>query len=291
MKRETHERHTRVANDLMYYIYTHIDTEINLDELAQMFRINKFTMHKIFKEIFGTNIYESIKSIRLQKASNLLLTNRYSTITQIANVCGYSSQTSFIRAFKERFGMTPNQWRKGGFQTYSHALLTQADYPRETTLDFEHLQPKIVKMPDTQAFYIRHKGYKKTIQLTWQKIQAWLFSHDVTHYTLISLFHDNPAITPLDECHHVACIRVDEARKINDQRLPELTISGGLCAAFDIEGKRGDILRFIHWVYHEWLPQSGYETTTKPPFAIYRKNHHLSEDGWFDMTFYLSIRF
>jgi AraC family transcriptional regulator len=37
-------------------------------------------MHKIFKEVFGHNIYESIKFIRLQKASNLLLTNTYSTI-------------------------------------------------------------------------------------------------------------------------------------------------------------------------------------------------------------------
>jgi AraC family transcriptional regulator len=47
---------------------------------------NPFYMHRIFKEIFGKNIYESIKSIRLQKASNLLLTNKYSTITEIANL-------------------------------------------------------------------------------------------------------------------------------------------------------------------------------------------------------------
>ena len=39
---------------------------------------------------------ETIKSIRLQKASNLLLTNIHSTISQIANQCGYSSQTSFL---------------------------------------------------------------------------------------------------------------------------------------------------------------------------------------------------
>jgi AraC family transcriptional regulator len=291
MKKETRIRHTNLANDLLYYIYTHIDTDINLDELSDMFGINKFSMHKIFKEIFGSNIYESIKSIRLQKASNLLLTNPHSTITQIANACGYASQTSFIRAYKERFGMTPTQWRKGGYLHYSQRLLTQADYPKETTISFENLQPAIVKMPTIEAYYIRHKGYKETIRLTWQKIQAWLYSHPVTHYTLLSLFHDNPAITPLDDCHHVTCIRVDDPVTISDQKLPKLTISEGLYAAFELEGKRGDILRFIHWVYHEWLPQSGYETTTKPPYAIYRKNHHLSQDGWFEMTFYLSIRF
>ena len=48
--------------------------------------------------------YESIKSIRLQKASSLLLTNKYSTISEVANLCGYSSHSSFIKAFRGRFG-------------------------------------------------------------------------------------------------------------------------------------------------------------------------------------------
>ncbi len=116
MKQETLDKNIKISNDLMFYFYKHIETDINIDELADHFKINKFYMHKIFKEVFGRNIYESIKSIRLQKASNLLLTNKYSTISKIANECGYSSQTSFIRAFKERFSMTPNKWRKGGYK-------------------------------------------------------------------------------------------------------------------------------------------------------------------------------
>ncbi len=71
----------------------------------------------------GTNIYETIKSIRLQKASNLLITNQHSTITNIANMCGYSSQTSFIRAFKSRFNQTPKIWRNGGYKEYSNKII------------------------------------------------------------------------------------------------------------------------------------------------------------------------
>jgi len=32
----------------MFYIYTHIETDINIDELADHFKINKFYMHQIF---------------------------------------------------------------------------------------------------------------------------------------------------------------------------------------------------------------------------------------------------
>ncbi len=291
MKRITLEKNTNIANDIMYYIYTHIDTDIYLDDLATRFSINKFYMHKIFKEIFGRNIYETIKSIRLQKASTLLLTNHYSTISDIASLCGYSSQTSFIRAFKKRFSMTPTAWRKGGDRVYSKELLFSSPYASISTASFKALIPEIVKMPSMRAYYIRHRGYEENIRTTWQKIQAWIFSHDIESYTLISLFHDNPAVTPLSECQHVACLVLNEDDEVGDSRLPLLTISKGVYAKFDIQGKRGDLLRFIHWVYHEWLPKSDYETTTKPPYAIYKKNHHLSEDGAFDMSFYLSIIF
>ena len=110
MKKETLQKRTKIANDIMYYIYTHIETNIDIEELSIDLGISKFHMHRIFKEAFGKNIYESIKSIRLQKASNLLLTNKYSTISNIVNQCGYSSQSSFIKIFKDRFEMTPKEW-------------------------------------------------------------------------------------------------------------------------------------------------------------------------------------
>lgn len=115
-KKATENKHIQIANNTMYYIYQHIDTDINIDELALSFGMSKVHFHKVFKEQIGKNIYETIKSIRLHKASNLLLTNKSSTITQIANMCGYSSQVSFIRAFKQRFNQTPKEWRNGGFK-------------------------------------------------------------------------------------------------------------------------------------------------------------------------------
>lgn len=126
MKKETLEKRDKIANAIMYYVYTHIDTHIDLEELSYDLDISKFHMHRVFKEAFGKNIYESIKSIRLQKAANLLLTNRYSTISNIANLCGYSSHSSFIKAFNKRFEISPKQWRKGGYKSYSNEIMKQS---------------------------------------------------------------------------------------------------------------------------------------------------------------------
>lgn len=291
MKRETLNKKTKISNDILFYIYSNIDTDINMDELAQSFDISKFYMHKVFKEIFGRNIYESIKSIRLQKASTLLLTNKYSTITEIAASCGYSSQTSFIRVFKERFLMTPTEWKKDGHKRYSQNIIEESQKTKNSNANYDNLEATIVKMPQMEAYYIRHNGYNDQIKQTWQKIQTWMYTNDIQDYQHIALFHDNPSVTHLDQCQYVACIEVSDQLLPENERLPKFKISGGAYAKFDIQGTDGDFLKFMHWLYTEWLPNSEYETTTKPPYAIYKKNKYLSKDYSFDLSFYLSIKF
>lgn len=292
MKKETLNKRIKLANNIMYYIYTHIDTDINIDELCFDLGISKFYMHRIFKDAFGKNIYETVKSIRLQKASNLLLTNKYSTISQIGNLCGYSSHSSFIRAFKERFGMSPKEWKKGGYKDYSKNIMEKSEHPALfSTADFSTLEPTIVQMPKLKAYYIRHRGYNKSMKQTWQKLYTWALSNGIENYTQVGLYHDNPAITPHESCQYIACIVTDEENKIKDNRLPSFNIAEGVYAKFDLQGVYGDILKFIRWVYHEWLPKSDFETTTKPSYAIHRKNHFLSDDGRFDISFYVSIKY
>ena len=291
-KKETYLRHSRLANDLVNYITDHIETDINMDELSSQFGISKFHFHKIFKEQMGVNIYEMIKSIRLQKASNLLITNRRSTITEVANMCGYSSQTSFIRAFKQRFEMTPKAWRKGGYHAYSTRILSSSETASLSHADFSHLHPKIVRMERQEAYYIRHQGYNRKVISVWQKMLAWIYTNEIEEYTEIGMYHDNPIITPLDQCHYVACVIPNSRKKLKNTNLPSFTLfEGGIYATFEVEGNYGDILKLIQWVYHHWLPQSGYETTTMPSYTIFQKNHFLSEDEQFKITYCVPVKY
>lgn len=291
MKKDTLQKRTKIANDIMYYIYTHIDTNIDIEELSIDLNISKFHMHRVFKEAFDKNIYESIKSIRLQKASNLMLTNRYSTISDIAKLCGYSSQSTFIKVFKDRFNMTPKEWRKGGYKNYSDEILSQSMMAKHSTAEFKDIVPTIVKMPAFKSFYIRNKGYNMNIKNTWQKLQTWVLSNDINDYKQIALLHDNPTITPLSECQYIACIVPSEQELITSDRLPDFKISDGVYAKFDLKGKQGDALKLIHWVYHEWMLENEYETTTKPSYVIYHKNNFLSNDDEFDLSLYVSIKY
>ncbi len=289
MKKNTYEKRAKIANDVMNYIYKYIDTNINIDELSIELNISKFHLHRIFKDEFGKNIYESIKSIRLQKASNLLITNKYSTITDIAQMTGYSSQTSFLRAFKERFEMTPKEWKNGGYKEFSNKIVEKFTNQNDNSAGFD-ITPSIVKMPEIKGYYIRHQGYDRTIKKTWQKLQTWIYTNDIKEYKQIALHHDNPIITPLEECQYIAivCLENDE---LKDVTLPSLIIPKGIYAKFSLSGKYGDVIKLIQWVYHYWLIDSGYETTTNPSYTIYHKNHFLSDDEEFILDYYLPIKY
>lgn len=287
-KKNTRDIHIELANKTMSYIYQNIDTPINIDELALSFGVSKIHLHNLFKEQMGINIYETIKSIRLQKASNLLLTNKYSTISQIVSTCGYSSQSSFIKAFKKRFEQTPKQWRDGGYEIYSQKILENSLLSNFMP-NFDESKVRIVKTKDRSIYYIRQKGYSETKgKQNWQQLQAWIYTNDLDEYEQIGIYHDNPAITPHNECFYIAAINPLDNKQLNTN-MPSNILPAGLYAAFDIYGEGQEAGWFIKWAYQVWLPKSGFETTTDPSFVVMHKNHIIEDEGM-NATFYLPIR-
>ena len=287
MKKETLEIHDKIANDTLYYIYTHIDTDIRIEELAKDQGISRFHLQRVFKEVFGRNIYETIRSIRLEKAANLLIVNTHSTISEIAAQCGYSSQGSFLKAFKARFSMTPKAWRRGGYLEYSRFLLGPRRLDDELHRRFEAIEYRIEKRPKTRAYYIRHRGYDAGIRDAWQRLRLFRLTHDIGEGEEIALYHDNPAIKALNDCAYVACLATRQ--EVGDARLPHFDIAEGVYARFDFRGSPGEEIALMHWIYHEWLPRQGFETTPKPSFALYRSNHFLSEP--LDLSYFVSVTF
>lgn len=289
MKRSTKHHHADIVNAVLSYVYLHIDTDLNAEELAQMHGISVNHLHRLFKEETQRNLYETVKSIRLQKASSLLLTNRYATISEIAQMCGYSSQTSFIKAFRERFGTTPKGWRKGEYLNYSRSIVS-ADHFDEKMREFSGITPKIVKSPAIHAAYIRHRGYDESIRNSWNRLMAWSIENAIPQTARqIGFHHDNPAITPLAECAYIAAIEVSPEDLHPHGTIAYFEIPSSLCAVFSVQGKYGDVVRFMAYVFHVWLPQSGFEAKTLPSYAIYRKNHFLDDSGEFDLDFYLPV--
>lgn len=286
MKKDTKHIRANIVNESLAYIYKHIDTNITLDELARLNSVSKYHFHRIFKEETGENLFERIRSIRLQKAANLLISNKYSSISEIAQMCGYSSHSPFIKAFKNRFTFTPTQWKNGEYINYSKNNLTLNEQIND---DFYRLEPIIKMATKRVCAYIRHKGYDKSVAKTWARLMAFSYEKKLDNRIQIGIFHDNPIITPYTDCNYVAAIEVDKAfMPINS--ISKFEIEESLCAIFHYEGIFGDVTKLMVYIYNYWLPNSGYEAKTMPAYTIYHKNHFLEGNNNFSLDFYVPIR-
>ncbi|HFU75842.1 MAG TPA: GyrI-like domain-containing protein, partial [Arcobacter sp.] len=92
-------------------------------------------------------------------------------------------------------------------------------------------------------------------------------------------------------CYYIAAIQLKEDKNLENTSLSSFIIPEGIYATFDVTGHYGDILKLIQWAYHEWLPNSGFETTTEPSYTIYFKNHFLEEDEEFKVRYFLPVRY
>ena len=83
---------------------------VNVDELAAALAMSTSQFRRRLSAITGDTPQGYITKIRMQKAHHLLDTVPGMTILDIANSCGYEDQSSFTRAFKRFFGVTPSDY-------------------------------------------------------------------------------------------------------------------------------------------------------------------------------------
>lgn len=97
---------------LMNYIDTHIYTITSLEELATVTNYNYSYLSSLFHKTTSGMITDYYRRRRLETA-RLLIEEGGLSITEIATLLRYSSIYTFSRAFKEHFGLSPAQYRKG----------------------------------------------------------------------------------------------------------------------------------------------------------------------------------
>ena len=93
------------------YIDMNYAQNITLDSLADITHINKFYLAHSFTECIGQSPISYLNERRLAACKELLTSSNLS-VTQIANIAGFSSQSYFSQIFNKKVGMSPRQYRK-----------------------------------------------------------------------------------------------------------------------------------------------------------------------------------
>lgn len=107
----TNLRTTDLIKKVATYIEEHYMEKITLNALAKEVNISVYYLSHIFKQHTNLTPIEYLNQYRLSTAANLLKSSNTS-IMDISFECGYNNVSYFNRAFKEKYNMTPNEYRK-----------------------------------------------------------------------------------------------------------------------------------------------------------------------------------
>lgn len=104
--------HDEMVRRALLVMQQHIDTPLPVAELARRLGAGRRRLERHFQRTLGMAPTLACKIMRLEHGE-FLLRHTQQSVTEIATSTGFCDSSHFIRAFRERRGVTPAVYRKG----------------------------------------------------------------------------------------------------------------------------------------------------------------------------------
>ena len=287
--RASRAEYARRMNRVLDHIDRHLDTPLDLAQLADIANFSRFHFHRIFAAWMGETLGDYARRRRLETAAMRLARSAAEPVLEIALACGFGSGEAFARAFKQQFGCTPSAWRVGAPQRAAAQLAAMradsnpdqvdsnfgqarqralGDHGASLTLNGEtEMEVQILDLPAVRVAYHRRIGaYGMGIGEFWRATMApWMRAHGLDGQLYYGVGHDDPSVTAPEKCRYDACVSVPDAFMASGQAsIAELP--GGRYAVARFSGPPSAIAGAWMWLTREWLASSGLQCDDRPSF-------------------------
>lgn len=102
------------------YIDDHLSEKINLSDIAHQLTVSRSTLVQSFRQIVGISPYAYVLQRKLETAQELIMQGVSPVAT--ARQIGFENYSSFYRAFRKRYHMSPSEWREQASQQQPNDL-------------------------------------------------------------------------------------------------------------------------------------------------------------------------
>lgn len=262
--------HARLRRAL-HYIEEHLEDQLSTEILSGVAGFSKYHFHRQFSSLFGISVHKYVLLARLKRASYRLAFRTGCPITEIAFDCGYAAPEAFSRAFKQRVGQTPSEFRNQPDWTPWHATFQSIGRTRIAHME-QQFQPngvQIVETKDIRVALLEHLGNPAMILDSVGRFIAWRKSINLPPKisATFNIWYNDPDNTPPEEFRLGLCAATDREIAPNAAGIVASVIPGGRCAVLRSIGSDDALRRAATCLYAEWLPESGEEPRDFPPYC------------------------
>lgn len=278
------------------HLRANLHRPVKLGELADVACLSEFHFHRIFKAISGETVNNFTNRLRLEKATRLL---RYSeqSLTGIALDCGFSSPSTFSRAFQSAYGLSPSAYRKGGELNNSKIckevapglgyVLPMSEEERQAAFPV-----RVMDFPKRQAAYIRVTNTTKTekVLAAFAAMVDWAKSQPgYAQGVLFGMSADDPHVTPPHLYRYEVCF-ASAAPFACAQGMSTLTMPALRYAVIHVTGDLYRIATAWDYLYRSWLIRSDYEPQHAPALEIFGNKEQATDWSHLDLELCVPIR-
>lgn len=253
----------QIIGQAIVFIENHLYETITARDAAEAVSYSYYHFHRYFSAVMGETIGSYIRSRRLTQAA-WDLTHSDKKIIDIGLSLYFESAESFTRAFKDRYSMTPSEYRKHGIDVLI-GNRQSARLPDETIVTHAGLTPEFVSMP---AINIMGFRFNTTVSGN-ESIAMWeQFNRQIPASLLSNRQFGvyEAGETCSSDGFHIDSktsafvgVEIPDAYPVPDH-MKKKKLCGGTYAKFTHKGTVDTLLRTYHYIWGVWFPKSGFES-------------------------------
>jgi len=246
------------------HIFEHLDTALNLDQLAEVAALSPHHWHRVYQAMRGETVAATVKRLRLDRAATYLVQTDL-PVAEIARRAGYANQQSFTRLFKAAYGLPPAAYRVGG----NHTIFKRP----ESLSDGLARAVRIETLPAMSLIAVAHRGPYMAINQAFDRLFGWLATHGALPADTrpFALFHDDVSLVAPEQLRSEAGI-VTALHIAIEPPLRRIALRAGDYAVLRHKGPYADMKAAYDWLYGTWLPRSGREPADAPGLEEYHNS-------------------
>lgn len=252
-------------NKVLVYIDEHLGEKLELSKLASISCFSTYHFHRIMRAHLNESLGAYIIRQRLQTAA-MLLTYSGMPVADIAFKVGYETPSSLTKAFKNRFGVSPTDFRNESCTPYGENknLLFNV---KETDMN---LNPEIRQIDEVKVIFIQSIGDYNNVGPAWGRLCEFAGRNNLFGKStkMIGVSHDDPEITETSKLRYDACISLDKEVKPEGE-IGVKEIAGGKYAVFIHKGPYADLHKSYNDIFRNWFPGSEFELGDSDSLEIY----------------------